>query len=50
VQAAGGALTSAESQLFEWLRDKDHPSFKPASALVKRPRPAAAGHGEFTAL
>ena len=29
VQAAGAHLTSAESMMFELLRSKDHPQFKP---------------------
>lgn len=42
MQAAGGQLTSAESMMFELLRGKDHPLFKPVSALAKRPRPEEA--------
>ena len=42
VQAAGAHLTSAESMMFELLRSKDHPQFKPVSALVKRKRPELA--------
>ena len=42
MQAAGAHLTSAESMMFELLRSKDHPQFKPVSALVKRKRPELA--------
>lgn len=40
MQALGAQLSSAESQLFEWLVSKDHEHFKAVSALLKRPRPA----------
>lgn len=37
---AGAALTNHESVAFEWMRDKDHPAFKAASALFKAGQPA----------
>ena len=36
---AGAALTNHESVAFEWARDKDHPSFKAVSALLKEGQP-----------
>lgn len=35
---AGAVLTNHESVGFEWARDKDHPSFKAFSALLKQGR------------
>lgn len=36
MQQAGATVTSLESVGFEWARDKDHPSFKALSALLKQ--------------
>jgi len=36
---AGAYITTTESVLFELMRSKDHPSFKPISGLVKDFRP-----------
>jgi nicotinamidase-related amidase len=35
MQQAGAAITNHESVAFEWARDKDHPSFKALSTLLK---------------
>lgn len=35
MQQAGAILTNHESIAFEWARDKDHPSFKAMSAMLK---------------
>ncbi|MFH1809047.1 MAG: isochorismatase family protein [Pseudomonadota bacterium] len=37
MQQAGAVLTSHESVGFEWARDKQHPSFKAMSALIREP-------------
>jgi nicotinamidase-related amidase len=37
---AGAVLTNHESVAFEWARDKDHPSFKAVSALLKEGQPS----------
>jgi nicotinamidase-related amidase len=37
--AAGATLTNHESVAFEWARDKQHPSFKALSALMKEGQP-----------
>ena len=37
--AAGATLTNHESVAFEWTRDKNHPSFKAVSALMKEGQP-----------
>jgi len=36
---AGAVLTNHESVAFEWARTKDHPQFKPLSALMKEGQP-----------
>ncbi|MBI4911768.1 MAG: isochorismatase family protein [Acidobacteria bacterium] len=38
--AAGAVMTNHESVAFEWARDKDHPSFKSISTLLKAGQPA----------
>ena len=37
---SGAVLTNHESVAFEWMRDKNHPSFKAVSALLKEGQPA----------
>lgn len=37
--ASGATLTNHESVAFEWARDKDHPSFKAVSQLLKQGQP-----------
>jgi len=39
--AAGATITNHESVAFEWARDKNHPSFKAVSSLMKEGQPQA---------
>ncbi|MFO0863106.1 MAG: isochorismatase family protein [Gemmataceae bacterium] len=36
MEAAGAVLTTAETTVFEWLKDAKHPRFKEASGLVQQ--------------